>query len=393
MNRLGGKIILWGIVLGMLVFTAIRTLHFLMQTFPPDQQYVAFLALAAFDIGVLAWFYFATNSAEGAAQRTVAYGMIFVCAGGVIITTIGDMVNVSAANGLTTTPSWWFTASLWGVILVVVLNVVAGIVVHLVDPKHQRHLAQEEARDTIHKATLASIKKRAGEIAPRLADQVTQAWEDDVMREMTGHLPIRVVEADQPPLRALPPASPSAPASQPASLPAVSHRRIAWPWNKPKQEEALPVYTTPPQIPQEQLNQDFQRMVAEERARRAQQGRPARSRGFLSQVAQQLTPDDSAQNAASQSMQAARTNLQARRTARHNRLRAAGNASIPMPEPEAKAPPVQGTSETAQDVAYAQRLANLAQAAEGQGYSLDRLERMMGVPRSGNGTDPAKKNE
>ena len=110
MNRLGGKIILWGIVLGMLVFTAIRTLHFLMQTFPPDQQYVAFLALAAFDIGVLAWLYFATNSAEGAAQRTVSYGMIFVCAAGVIITTVGDMVNVSAQNHLTNAPGWWFTA-------------------------------------------------------------------------------------------------------------------------------------------------------------------------------------------------------------------------------------------------------------------------------------------
>src|SRR5207248_1150298 len=76
-------------------------------------------------------------------------------------------------------------------ILVVILNVIAGIVVHLVDPKHQRHLAQEEARDSIHKATLASIRKKAGEIAPRIAVQVTQAWEDEVMREMTGHLPVR----------------------------------------------------------------------------------------------------------------------------------------------------------------------------------------------------------
>ncbi len=191
MNRLGGKIILWGIVLGMLVFTAIRTLHFLMQTFPPDQQYVAFLALVAFDVGVLAWFYFATNSAEGAAQRTLAYGMIFVCTAGVIITTVGDMVNVSSQNHLTSTPGWWFTAALWGVILVVVLNVVGGLIVHLVDPKHQRRLAQEEARDSIHKATLASIRKKAGEIAPRVAEQVTQAWEDRVVQEMTGHLPVR----------------------------------------------------------------------------------------------------------------------------------------------------------------------------------------------------------
>ncbi len=189
MNKLGAKIVLWGLVLGMLVFTAIRTLHFLMATFPPGQQYVAFLALAAFDVGVLGWTYFATNSAEGVAQRTLSYGMIFVCAAGVILTTVGDMIDVSAQNHLTQAPGWWFTAALWGVILVIVFNVLAGILVHLLDPKHQRHLAQETARDEIHRAALAGIRKRAGEIAPQIAERVTLAWEEEVIQEMTGHLP------------------------------------------------------------------------------------------------------------------------------------------------------------------------------------------------------------
>ncbi len=191
MNKLGAKIVLWGLVLGMLIFTAIRTLHFLMATFPPGQQYVAFLALAAFDVGVLGWTYFATNSAEGVAQRTLSYGMIFVCAAGVILTTVGDMIDVSAQNHLTQAPDWWLTAALWGVIVVIVLNVLAGILVHLLDPRHQRHLAQETARDGIHKATLVAIQKRAGEIAPRIVDRVVEAWEDQVIQEMTGHLPPR----------------------------------------------------------------------------------------------------------------------------------------------------------------------------------------------------------
>jgi hypothetical protein len=189
MNKLGAKIVLWGLVLGMLIFTAIRTLHFLMATFPPGQEYVAFLALAAFDVGVLGWTYFATNSAEGVAQRTLSYGMIFVCAAGVILTTVGDMIDVSAQNHLTQAPDWWLTAALWGVIVVIVLNVLAGILVHLLDPGHQRHLAQETARDEIHRAALAGIRKRAGEIAPQIAERVTLAWQDQVIQEMTGHLP------------------------------------------------------------------------------------------------------------------------------------------------------------------------------------------------------------
>src|ERR1700736_1459057 len=87
MNRVGGKIILWLLILALIIFTAIRTLHFLQLTFPPELAYVAYLGLAAFDIGILGWFYFATQSAEGVGQRTVAYGMIFVCMVGVVITT------------------------------------------------------------------------------------------------------------------------------------------------------------------------------------------------------------------------------------------------------------------------------------------------------------------
>jgi hypothetical protein len=332
MNRLGGKIILWGIVLGMLVFTAIRTLHFLMQTFPPDQQYVAFLALVAFDIGVLAWFYFATNSAEGAAQRTVAYGMIFVCAVGVIITTIGDMINVSAQNHLTTTPGWWFTAALWGVIIVVVLNVIAGIVVHLVDPKHQRHLAQEQARDSIHKATLASIQQRAGEVAPRIAEQVAKAWEDQVIQEMTGHLPVRVTEEP----------------SRPPALP--------------------PARTVEGQV------------VSESSSRRPLLQRPRflRREESASQPTAQAQPTETKSAAPQKATQAQPTEAK----------------PVAPQQPSASEPPAstgQGTSETALDVAHAERLARLAKAAESKGYSLDRLESLLGLS-SPNGNDPAKKN-
>ena len=101
LHSAGAKVILWFLILAMLGFTVTRTLHFLIQTFPPDQAYVAYLALAAFDIGVLGWLYYATNSAEGTGQRVVGYGMIFVCAAGVIITTIADMLMVSAENGVT----------------------------------------------------------------------------------------------------------------------------------------------------------------------------------------------------------------------------------------------------------------------------------------------------
>lgn len=189
MNKIGGKIILWLLILALLVFTMTRTLHFLQMTFPPDLQYVSYLGLAAFDIGILGWLYYAMHSAEGASQRAVAYGMIFIYMAGVMATTIADMIIVSSQNGLTKLPPQWGTIGLWAVIIVIVLNIFAGILVHLVDPKHQRTMAMENARDTIHSRTISEIKQQADMIAPRIAQAYAQHWAQQTMQEMIGSIP------------------------------------------------------------------------------------------------------------------------------------------------------------------------------------------------------------
>ena len=197
MNRVGGKWVLWLIVLGMLLFTATRTLHFLQATFPPGQGYVAFIALAGFDLGILAWFYYATSSARGAKQRALAYGMIFVCAAGVIFTTIADMLTVAGANGVTKVPPDIGTIGLWGCMGVIVLNVLAGILVHLLDPAHLQHMREEEIHDKIIDATHIEIEKRAGQIAPMVAERVAQHWEDKIVLELVGKLPQATNEAQR----------------------------------------------------------------------------------------------------------------------------------------------------------------------------------------------------
>ena len=227
LNRAGAKVVLWFLILAMLGFTATRTLHFLIQTFPPDQQYVAYLALAAFDVGVLGWLYYATNSAEGTGQRVVAYGMIFVCAAGVVVTTIADMLMVSAENGVTNKlPPDVATAALWAVMIVIALNFFAGILVHLLDPKHQKHMVVENAKDKIHNAVHEAIGQRAGEMAPRIAERVAAYWEEQTVQEMLGHIPLAkgVVPPASSPVAQLP----SAPQS-PVALPAVGHSPVAQP--------------------------------------------------------------------------------------------------------------------------------------------------------------------
>jgi hypothetical protein len=193
LHRAASKLILWGIVISMLIFTATRTMHFLMLTIPVDQQYTAYLALAAFDIGVLAWLYYATNAAEGTGQRVVAYGMIFVCSGGVLATTFADMQMGAAANGLTPAvdPNMATTA-LWAVMIVIALNFFGGVMTHLLDPKHMKHLSVEGAKDRILTASLTAIDERAGEVAPRIAAAMAEHWERQILIEMVGSLPVQI---------------------------------------------------------------------------------------------------------------------------------------------------------------------------------------------------------
>ncbi len=189
MNKTGAKIVLWLLIIGMLVFTAVRTVHFLQLTFPPDQRYVAYIGLVAFDVGVLGWFYFATAGATGAAQRAVAYGMIFVCAAGVIATTVADMTLVSASNGLSKLPQDVGTIGLWAVIIVICLNFLAGIIAHLVDPKHLQQMKEEHLRDRIIAATHEHMAQQTDTIAPQIAAKTAQHWADSITAELTGKLP------------------------------------------------------------------------------------------------------------------------------------------------------------------------------------------------------------
>lgn len=189
MNRVGAKLILWGLILAMLGFTTTRTLNFLQLTFPPDQQYIAYLGLAAFDVGVLGWFYYATAASQGKYQRAIAYGMIFICMTGVIVTTVLDTLLVSAQNGMVHFPSQWSTIGVWAVIIVICLNFIAGVVVHLVDPVQLANMKEQHLRDEIIEATHQQMEKQKAAISPVIAAKLAQHWADSITNELTGKLP------------------------------------------------------------------------------------------------------------------------------------------------------------------------------------------------------------
>lgn len=227
LGRNGSKWILMLVMLGLLVFTASRTLHFLQMTFPKDQEYLAYLGLVSFDLGALAWLWYSSSAAEGVQQRVVAYGMIAVCVLGIAITTVADILTVSSANGIEVQmPKDIATVSLWSVCGVIILNVIAMFLVHLFDPKHVRHMAMEDGRAKILEQSYAAIKATSSEIAPIVARHVAEQWKRDTMIALMGYVPDSVGLSSPTVVDALPNAPVAVPSSAPVqqkSLPAMGY--------------------------------------------------------------------------------------------------------------------------------------------------------------------------
>lgn len=188
-GKVVGTIILGGLILALLIFTATRTVHFLQLSFPPDFSYIAYLALAAFDGGIIGWSIFATVASEGAMQRALAYLMIFVCLIGVILTTVADTLLTANEKGLTKAPTDIATVGIWGSLAVIILNVVAGVVAHLSAPHHIRKFQLESIHDEIHQMTIQHIRDSALEIAPHIAREKADHWVRQTIQDAVGGLP------------------------------------------------------------------------------------------------------------------------------------------------------------------------------------------------------------
>jgi hypothetical protein len=81
-----------------MIYSASRTLALLQLTLPAGQGDMAFLALAAFDGGLVAWVLTFMFGASGAYQRGISALMIIVCLAGVIVGFGADSI-LGALNG------------------------------------------------------------------------------------------------------------------------------------------------------------------------------------------------------------------------------------------------------------------------------------------------------
>lgn len=161
----------------LLVYSATRSLDFIMLTLPPDRQILAFFGLAALDGGLIAWILAYLYGSRGGWQRAISILMVLVDLVGAVAMFTLDTLYQTGKSGMTTalTPDEIQTAVL-ALSGVIALNIAATVAHHLTDPEKLKEQAEEEAFAKVEDATLKQISENADQLAAQVAPMLALDW-------------------------------------------------------------------------------------------------------------------------------------------------------------------------------------------------------------------------
>ncbi len=171
----------------LMIYSGARTFDLLSQTLPKGQEVLAFLALLAFDDGLIAWLAVFMFGAHGGAQRAIAMLMILVSLVGIVIGFGGDTLLTASKNGMIADVNIGMTALILTTIIIAA-NIAAVTFYHIVSPENQRRMAEETARSEIEESALGSIKSQAQQLAKELAPTIASAWVADMRAHYLSQL-------------------------------------------------------------------------------------------------------------------------------------------------------------------------------------------------------------
>lgn len=206
----GGGILLLGFL--MMIFTSTHTVNFIQLSIPGDNQITAYAALAAFDVGMIAWLYALLFNATADTQKAVSGVMVFVSMAGMLAAYAADTFLVAGKKGVAAKlDQRTIDVVLWITVIVVSLNVGAAILYHILDPdgksraeiartqamlrrrqqEADAHLKLREAEIQIKmkEAELRHIDDNADLIGEERARARAAAWAQKIRRQTEEELP------------------------------------------------------------------------------------------------------------------------------------------------------------------------------------------------------------
>jgi len=178
----GNSILIWLVGVGLLLFTAFRSIHLVSSTLPPDAQILGFAALGGLDLGLLAWLSYANNGARGS-QRTVAILMIVTDFSGVCAATLADTLLISGQNA-----EMVGTVAGWLLPIIICANVGGVVATHLLDPDQALRNAEREVDEELHGQLIQNLRENKGQLAAEVAPNMAQLKRDELAATFTRAL-------------------------------------------------------------------------------------------------------------------------------------------------------------------------------------------------------------
>ena len=168
--------------LALLIYSAARSLNFIMATLPPDKQILAYFGLAALDGGLLLWLGHFLHGAAGPWQRGTALLMVAVDLVGAVamftLDTLYESASAGMTRGLTVDEITTAILALSGVIA---LNIMAVVFSHIMDPSARKKRSKEEAQDRIEDKALDKISQSAELLAEELSNEIAAGWQQEIL--------------------------------------------------------------------------------------------------------------------------------------------------------------------------------------------------------------------
>ncbi len=176
-NKLG-SILITGLGLLLLVYSAARSLDFISLTLPADKQILAFFGLAALDGGLIFWLISFMYGSHGW-QRPISLLMVILDFFGAVAMFTLDTLLATGQSGMTAQLGQGeIQTAVLSLSIIIAANVGATVLHHILDPENLRRMAEEEAKDRIESLALKEINASAASLAHQLAPQIGRAWRD-----------------------------------------------------------------------------------------------------------------------------------------------------------------------------------------------------------------------
>lgn len=219
----------------LLIYAASRSLDFIIQTLPADQQLIGYLALAATSGGMIAWLLVFIYKAEGLGQKVTAGIMVAVDLLGEFALFTMDTLYQSGKSGMTAAlaPDE-IRMVILGMSGLIAINIVATVAFHLVDSENMRSMRESFVRDRLENEALKLIEKRGEELARTMAPALAASWASDFEARFSDlhALGLGTVNATPPP---------PIPQKKAAIRFSLLPRKITPPASPAQAEEAVPV--------------------------------------------------------------------------------------------------------------------------------------------------------